>query len=81
MSIEIEDFKLSARAPLSPAHSVSTLLFATICLHPLYFKVFRASEVLRIRILEVGSEIWTSLDPHPRYIMQIMLSGSSEFKV
>ena len=29
---------------------------------------------------ELRSEIWTPLDPDPRYFMQIMLSGSSELE-
>ena len=52
MSGEIEDFKLSARPPLSPAHSVVCCFFAAFCLDPMYLKVFRASEVLRIQILD-----------------------------
>ena len=56
MSIEIEDVKLSARAPLSPAHRLSTRAppasHSTFRFDLKYVIAFRAWGVFRIQILD-----------------------------
>ena len=44
----------AALADPSAYHPRTTRPPSTFCLHPMYFMVFRASEVLRIRILDVS---------------------------
>ena len=47
-------FSDEIRVPLARASRQPTRFRWTFCFHPMYFMVFRASEVLRIRILDVS---------------------------